>query len=70
VISRDALLKIPGTGGYFVYVEKDGKAIQKNIKTGISQGELIEVSSGIEPGENTIVTGQNRVREGVPVSVE
>jgi len=70
MISRDALLKIPGTGGYFIYIEEDGKAIQKNIETGINYGEFIEVSSGILPGDNVIVTGQNLIREGIPVSLE
>jgi len=70
VISRDALLKIPGTGSYFVYVVEDGKAVQKNIETGIEQEKLIEVTRGLGPGEHVVVTGQNRIREGVPVVPE
>ncbi len=70
VVNRDALLKIPGTGGYFVYVAESGKAVQKNIETGISQGNLVEVTSGIVPGEQVIITGQNRIREGVQIAVE
>lgn len=70
VVSRDALLKIPGTGGYYVYVVEEGKAVQKNIEIGIEQEKIIEVIRGIKPGENVVVTGQNRIREGVPVTME
>jgi RND family efflux transporter MFP subunit len=70
VINRDGLLKIPGTGGYFVYVAENGKAVQKNIETGISQENLVEVTSGLAPGEQVIVTGQNRIRDGVQIAVE
>lgn len=70
VISRDAVLKIPGTGGHFVYVAEKGKAVQKNIETGIAQGHFIEVTTGIAPGEQIIVTGQNRIRDGVEIAVE
>ena len=70
VINRDALMKIPGTGGIFVYVVEDGKAVQKNVKTGIEQEKIIEIASGLSPGEKVIVTGQNRIREGIPVMIE
>lgn len=70
VISRDGLLKIPGTGSYYVYVVEGGRAIQKNLKIGVEQGGIVEVVSGIGPGEKIVVTGQNRVKEGTPVSIE
>jgi HlyD family secretion protein len=70
VISRDALLKIPGTGGYYIYVAENDKAVQKNIEIGISQGNLVEVTSGASSGDQVIVTGQNRIRDGVGINVE
>lgn len=70
VVSRDALMKIPGTGDFFVYVAEGGRAVQKNLQTGTRQGEIIEVISGIKGGEQLIVTGQNRIREGVQISLE
>ena len=70
VVSRDAIMRIPGTGGKFVYVVEDGKAVQKNVKTGIEQEKIIEIASGLKPGEKVIVTGQNQIREGLPVIIE
>jgi RND family efflux transporter MFP subunit len=69
-ILKDALLQIPGTGDYYLFIVEDGKAVQKNIKTGIRQGNMIEVVYGIEPGNKVIVTGQNIVKDGIAVSVE
>ena len=70
VILSDALIKLPGTGNYYVYVVENAYAVQKNIKTGISQGEYTEVVSGLKAGEQVVVKGQNRLRDGVAVVVE
>ncbi len=70
VILSDALIKLPGTGNYYVYVVENAYAVQKNIKTGISQGEYTEVVSGLKAGEQVVVKGQNRLRDGVAVIVE
>ena len=70
VILSDALINVPGTGNYYVYVVENACAVQKNIKTGISQGEYTEVVSGLKAGEQVVVKGQNRLRDGVAVVVE
>ena len=57
-------------GNYYVYVVENAYAVQKNIKTGISQGEYTEVVSGLKAGEQVVVKGQNRLRDGVAVVVE
>jgi HlyD family secretion protein len=70
VILRDALINLPGTGNYYVYVVENAYAVQKNIKTGISQGEYTEVVFGLKAGEQVVIKGQNRLRDGVAVEVE
>lgn len=70
VILSDALIKLQGTGNYYVYVVENAYAVQKNIKTGISQGEYTEVVSGLKAGEHVVIKGQNRLRDGVAVVVE
>ena len=70
VILRDALINLPGTGNYYVYVVKNSHALQKNIKIGISQDEYTEVVAGLKAGELVVVKGQNRLRDGVAVIVE
>ena len=70
VVPRDALNKLPGTGSYFVYVIEDGKAVLKNIQTGISQGNSVEVTDGLKVGEKIVIKGQNRLKHGTDVIIE
>ena len=68
-VERDALNKMAGTGSYFVYVVEEGRAVLKNIKTGISQGNLVEIIDGLEEGEQVVVKGQNRLKDGFAVLI-
>lgn len=44
----------------FVFIMKDGKAVRKNVKTGISSDSDQEILEGLEEGE-TVITGPFRV---------
>ncbi|MDO8785846.1 MAG: efflux RND transporter periplasmic adaptor subunit [Syntrophales bacterium] len=69
VIERDALNMLAGTGDYYVYVVEKGRAVLKNIKTGLSQGNYVEITDGLREGEEVVVRGQSRIRDGVDVAV-
>lgn len=69
LIRREALNKMPGTGNYYVYVVKDGRAHMKNIKIGIQQGNQVEVVSGLAQGDSVVIQGQNRLRDNMQVKV-
>ena len=69
VVNRDALNKLPGTGNYYVYVVQKDKAVLKNVETGFTQGNYVEVTNGLTEGEKVVVKGQNRLKDGVPVVV-
>ncbi len=68
-VARDSLNRMPGTGSYYVYVVENGKAVLKNIKTGVSQGDNVEITEGLREGEQVVVKGQNKLKDGVPVDV-
>ena len=70
VINRDALNRLPGTGSYYVYIVQNGRAVLKNVKTGIAQGNYVEITDGLTEGEQVVVKGQNRLKDGVPIIVE
>ncbi len=53
----------------YVYVLEDNKSVRKNIETGITQGDVAEVLSGLKPGENVIVSGQNQIKDGEKVKL-
>ncbi len=69
VIPRDGLNRLPGTGSYYVYLVKHGKALLKNIQIGEIQGNYAEVTDGLKEGDLVIVKGQNRVRDGSLIKV-
>ena len=69
-VPRDVLQKTPGTGNYYVFVVKGGKASLRNIETGITFKNIVEVTKGLENGEEVVVTGQNRLKDGFDVVVK
>jgi len=62
-------------GEQYVYVAVDvdengiGKAEKRVITTGQSQGNDVEVLSGIQPGEHIITEGARRIREGQEIEI-
>ncbi|MDQ0285297.1 HlyD family secretion protein [Desulfofundulus luciae] len=69
-VPTESLNKMPGTGSYFVYIVKDNKAILKNVKTGISQGNITEITDGLTEKDLVVTRGQNRLYDGARVSIE
>tara|TARA_R110002124_G_scaffold20645_10_gene80573 strand:+ start:1737 stop:2858 length:1122 start_codon:yes stop_codon:yes gene_type:complete len=57
----------------FVYVlEENGETAtvrQRTVELGLRDGDVVEVTSGLVPGDLIIAEGVHRVREGMPVSI-
>jgi RND family efflux transporter MFP subunit len=64
---RDNVFSVPGDailnkgGRDIVFVENDGKAIEKEITTGLDTGSRIEIISGLDEGDRIIIKGQNYI---------
>lgn len=67
VVSRDSLLKYDGK--FYVYVIEDGKAVRRQVGTGITQDTTVEILAGLKSGETIISKGIEFIREGSRVSV-
>jgi len=52
-----------------VFVADQGLAKAYTLETGIGQGDLVEVRSGLEPGQVVIVRGQQYLKSGDPVEI-
>lgn len=52
-----------------VYLVQEGVAIRTPVTTGLSTGELVEVSSGVSIGTSIITVGQESIRDGALVRV-
>ena len=69
-VPKDALQKMPATGVYYLFVvDKDKIAHMRNVKTGISEGNFVEIIKGLKRGELVVTYGQNRLKEGLAVEI-
>lgn len=53
-VKKDALYI--DASGHYVYVVENGETIQKSVKTGISDGVYTEIVSGLEEGEEILIS--------------
>jgi membrane fusion protein, multidrug efflux system len=56
-----------GPQGSFVYVVQDGKAVMRPVKTGITEGQLVSLTSGVNAGDVVVTDGFDRLRSGAAV---
>lgn len=55
---------------YSVFVVKDDTlALQRDIQIGIEQGDQIEVTDGLQGGEEIVITGQNNLSDSTKVRI-
>lgn len=60
-----------GASGTFVYVvDAEMKAVMRPVKTGVLEGELQQVTEGLQPGERVVTDGVDRLREGDKVKLD
>ena len=50
-----------GQYGHYVYQVINGRAVRKIVKTGVRRDDLIEIKSGLMPGDTIILNGQTKV---------
>ncbi len=68
VVPEEAFLVTP-KGEKYLFILHEGKALQRTVTTGIEQGRLVQVLQGVQPGEQVVVAGNEKLRDGMPVAV-
>jgi membrane fusion protein, multidrug efflux system len=59
-----------GVPGTFVYLVQDDSTVTvRPVKLGITDGDRVEVLSGVEPGDRIVIDGADKLREGAKVIV-
>jgi multidrug efflux system membrane fusion protein len=59
-----------GADGSFVFaVTPDKTVTQRNVKTGVQDGNNIQILSGIKAGDTVVVDGADRLRDGADVEI-
>lgn len=73
---RSQVLAVPSSAvleladGYSVFVaSEDGYARQVSVETGMEVDGIIEISSGLETGEQVVTFGQNLITDGAEIKV-
>ena len=54
----------------YVYITEDNKAVLRKITTGIRQGPYYEVTQGLKEGDQVVIMGQQKLRDGASVAPE
>lgn len=68
VIDEQAIF--PSGDKQFVYIVSEGKAELREVSIGQRQPGQVEVLAGLEEGELLVLTGIQRLSEGIPVTVQ
>lgn len=61
-----ALLVTP-RGSSVVFVARDGKAVQRKLTAGIEDNGRLQVLAGVKSGEQVIVLGNEKLKDGAPI---
>jgi membrane fusion protein, multidrug efflux system len=60
----------PSERGFLAYVVVDGKAVERLLNLGMrTEGGQVEVVSGLEPGDELIIRGNEALRDGADVVI-
>lgn len=61
---------LPTEKGFVAFIIKDGKAVKRLVKAGLTvTNSELEILSGLEEGETLVVEGANALQEGSPVRI-
>jgi RND family efflux transporter MFP subunit len=56
-------------GEYFVFAVKENKAVQCRVNLGMTIDDMVVVNSGLQPGDQVVVEGMQRLRDNSVVAV-
>jgi multidrug efflux system membrane fusion protein len=68
VVLPDASIQY-GAQGNYVYVVKDAKVSIRPVKTGAAEGDRLVILEGLTAGEQVVLEGFERLREGATVRI-
>lgn len=69
LVSDVAVLKQVGSSERYLYVIKEGRAERRRVEVGRQVGQMVEILSGVEDGEQVAVTALSRLENDVKVEI-
>lgn len=70
VVPDLAIVKQSGAGDRYIYVYKNGKVSYQKVELGRRMGNKYEIISGVDNGDQVVVSGQSRLNNGMEVEIE
>ncbi|MCW2279420.1 efflux RND transporter periplasmic adaptor subunit [Heliophilum fasciatum] len=70
VLTVDAQAIIERNGTPMIYLYRDGKAVEKKVTPGISDGKRTEITEGITDTDQVIMSGLNGLADGMAVALQ
>jgi RND family efflux transporter MFP subunit len=67
VVPREAVLR-EETAAY-VFVTENETAVRRPVETGAEQEDVIEIRSGLEPGDRVLIQGHQQLKDGAKIRV-
>ena len=67
-VPAEAVIVTP-KGDRLAFVVQDGKALRRKVETGLEDAGRIQVVKGIQAGEQVIVSGNEKLKDGAEVQV-
>ena len=64
-----AIVRQAGSGARYVYVFSGGKAVYRTVELGQQQGDLYEVVSGLNAGDQVIISAPSNLKNGLSVKL-
>lgn len=64
-----AVMKQVGSSERYLFVIKEGRAERRRVEVGRQVGQMVEILSGVEAGEEVAVTALSRLENGVKVEI-
>lgn len=52
-----------------IFLIEGGRALRREVETGIEQGGAVQITSGLAPGDSVVVSGNRTLRDGARVRV-
>lgn len=65
-----SIQKQAGTNEKYVYIVQDGKAVRRPVTTGVQVGNMINALTGINDGDEVVLTGISHLQNGSEVEVK
>jgi multidrug efflux system membrane fusion protein len=69
VVIPNAAVQFGAQGNFVFVVDAQNKAVVRAVKLGVTEGERVAVTQGVQAGERVVLDGLDRLRDGRDVDI-